>query len=64
MIELRLEGGEAFGIAVDRLLHFAEQRFHAFEPTRDRGGAISVTLVRCLGCWLASRLTSTHGRGF
>jgi hypothetical protein len=64
MIELRLQRGEAFGVAVDGLLHLAEHRFQAFETTRDRGGAISVTLVWCLGSRLAGGLTSTHDRGF
>jgi len=45
MIELRLQRGEAFGVDINGLLDFAEHRFQALEPTRDRCGAISVTLV-------------------
>jgi hypothetical protein len=48
MIELRLQCGEASGVAVDRFLHLAQLALQTFEAHRDRlgaSGAIPFTLI-------------------
>ena len=67
MIELRLQCGEAFGVAVDRFLHVAEQAFQTFEARRDRlsaSGAIPFALVARMREEFEVGGPSTHGGGF
>jgi len=67
MIELRLKRGETFGVGIDRLLNFAEDRFDPLEPLLDRTvatGAIPFTLVVRTRRRSRRGVPATHGRGF
>jgi len=67
MIELRLQRGEAFGVAVDRFLHLAQLALQTFEAPRDRltaSGAIPFTLVTRIRQGFRGGVPTTHGSGF